>query len=81
MEDRVLAGMDDSLWARVAGIFIEVHDIHTRISDCVMLLEKHGFAVSTTEKAPPSYIVGEEAKADTIGGLDACLVKGTKTVS
>lgn len=81
MEDRVLAGMNAELWARVAGIAIEVHDVGDRIAECVKLLESHGFEVGKTEKAPPSFILGEEAEANKVKGLDACLVTGTKTVA
>lgn len=81
MEDRVLAGMNAELWARVGRIAIEVHDVGDRIADCVKLLESHGFVVDRTEKAPPSFILGEEAKADTVTGLDACLVSGTRTIA
>lgn len=80
MEDRVLSGMGDELWARVAEIAIEVHDVNGRIEHCVELLKARGFEVSKSDKAPPSFILGEYAKANMVKGLDACLVMGTKIV-
>ena len=44
-ELRVLRGVDDADWPRVAAVSAEVHDVDKRVAHVVALLESKGFVV------------------------------------
>lgn len=76
MEHKVLLGMDAALFARVRQVVIEVHDVDTRVEDIKSLLTAHGFAVTQTDFAPPSFLLGSDARPAK--NLSTCMVAGIR---
>jgi amino acid adenylation domain-containing protein/FkbM family methyltransferase len=50
-ELEVLAGLDESDWAKVRQVVAEVHDLGGRLARVVTLLSRHGFAVESEQDA------------------------------